>query len=310
MIEVGGAYMKKLFITIVAIAAYVASVGLFFTNKVMYIKKKTDDEIYKRELSEGRFTLDELNTLHKEQITIPSPFNYPIHGWLTKGTDEKRFIIISHGVTMSKINSIKYAKLFLERGWNVLVYDQRRHGQSGGKTTSYGHYEKFDLQAVVNWLKQKYGEDITLGIHGESMGAVTTLLYAGMLEDRADFYIVDCPFSTFEAQLRYRLKVEFKIPAFLVLPIASRFLKLRDGYSIKDVSPISVIKNIKKPILFIHSAKDDYILPEMTQDLFRLKQGPKKLFIAEEGGHAYSFGANKEAYEKAIDDFFAETLRG
>lgn len=77
--------------------------------------------------------------------------------------------------------------LFIKKGWNVLIYDHRRHGESGGKTTSYGHYEKFDLQTVVNWLKNEVGESLILGIHGESMGAVTTLLYGGMVEDGADF---------------------------------------------------------------------------------------------------------------------------
>lgn len=60
-----------------------------------------------------------------------------------------------------------------------MIYDQRRHGKTGGDTTSYGYYEKFDLQAVVDWLFIEEGEDLLLGIHGESMGAATTLLYAG-----------------------------------------------------------------------------------------------------------------------------------
>jgi uncharacterized protein len=199
-------------------------------------------------------------------------------------------------------------KLFLSRGWNVVVYDHRRHGESGGKTTSYGYYEKFDLQSVVTWIKEHYGDDSVIGIHGESMGAVTTLLYAGMVEDGANFYIVDCPFSDFKEQLQYLLKKDFKLPPFPVLPIANHILKFRDGYRMEDVSPISVIKNIKSPVLFIHSAKDDYILPEMTKKLFELKEGPKKLFIAENGKHAYSFGENKAEYESVIDQFLDEMI--
>ncbi|WP_078545919.1 alpha/beta hydrolase [Litchfieldia alkalitelluris] len=298
--------MKRLFITLGALLATLTAIGLFFTNIVMFIKKKSDQAILYRELSEGRFTMEEYHQFNKKNIRIPSPFGYDIHGWFTKANLEKKFIIISHGVTMNKINSIKYMKLFLSRGWNVIIYDQRRHGQSGGNTTSYGHYEKFDLQAVVNWVKKQYGEDATIGIHGESMGAVTALLYAGMIEDGADFYIADCPFSDFKEQLQYRLKKEFKLPSFLVLPVANFFLKLRDGYRIEEVSPIAVIKKIKSPILFIHSEKDDYILPEMTQKLYESKEGPKKLFLAVNGNHAYSFADNKEDYEAAIDEFLAE----
>src|SRR5690606_10810389 len=200
--------MKKIFIFLGILIGYTVTIGMVFTNIVMFMKKKTDDEILERETKEGRLTLDEVHALQKEDVSIHSNFGYTIKGWLVKGTDKNRFIIISYGVTQNKLNSIKYMKLFLERGWNVLLYDHRRHGETGGKTTSYGHYEKFDLASVVSWIKEKYGDDCTLGIHGESMGAVTTLLYAGMIEDGADFYIVDCPFSDFEAQLKYLLKVD------------------------------------------------------------------------------------------------------
>ena len=48
----------------------------------------------------------------------------------------------------------------MKLGFNAVVYDHRRHGESGGKTSSYGHYEKFDLQAVVAALKKRKGHDI------------------------------------------------------------------------------------------------------------------------------------------------------
>ncbi|MBD8070345.1 alpha/beta hydrolase [Bacillus sp. PS06] len=302
--------MKKLFYCLGAGIASLTAVGIIFTNKVIYIKKKSDESILQREIAEGRFSIEELENLNKESLMIPSKFGYSIHGWFVRSTANKKFMIISHGVTMNKINSIKYMKLFLNRGWNVIVYDQRRHGESGGNTTSYGHYEKFDLQSVVAWVKEHHGEDSIIGIHGESMGAVTTLLYAGMVEDGADFYIVDCPFSDFKEQLRYLLKKDFKLPSFPVLPIANNLLKLRDGYRMEDVSPISVITNIKSPVLFIHSAKDDYILPEMTKQLYQQKDGPKKLFIAKNGRHAYSYGDNQKEYEEAIDQFLEEMLKG
>lgn len=300
--------MKKLLIGLFIVLSYIFIVGFFFTNRMMYIKKKTDEEIIKRETTLGFYNQNDYDALEKKFFTIPSSFGYSIKGTLVAPYETKRYIIICHGVTVNRLNSVKYMNLFLEKGWNVVIYDHRRHGESGGKTTSYGHYEKFDLQAVVHWLKKEVGDSIILGIHGESMGAVTTLLYAGMVEDGADFYIADCPFSELEAQLSYRLKVEFKLPSVLVMPIAKPFVQLRDRYSIKGVSPLKAVSNIRNPVLFIHSKDDDYIPAEMSKQLFQQKKGPKKLFIAEKGSHAMSYAENRKEYSDVIDEFFADIL--
>lgn len=298
--------MKKAFRLLLSFFVFLSSLGFYFTNRLMYMKKKDDALILNREKDSGRFDQLEYESLPKKEIPISSPFGYTIKAVLVEPHRTNRYIIISHGVTESKTNSIKYMNLFLKRGFNAIIYDHRRHGESGGKTTSFGHYEKFDLKAVVDWLKEEKGPDLLFGIHGESMGAATMLLYAGMLEDGADFYIADCPFSDLKKQLAYRLKTDMKLPPPLLLPVADVFLRIRDKYSFRHVSPISVIENIKHPILFIHSKMDDFILPAMTEALFERKNGPKKLFIATNGYHAQSLNENQKDYENAIDEFLHE----
>lgn len=298
--------MKRAFRYFMSFVLLFVSIGVYFSNRIMYMKKKDDEFILNREKEAGRLNPMEFESLTKREILIPSPFGYHLKALVVEPHDTNKYIIFCHGVTENKINSIKYMNLFLEKGFNALIYDQRRHGESGGKTTSYGHYEKFDLKTIVDWLKLDKGASLTLGIHGESMGAATMLLYAGMIEDSADFYIADCPFSDFQEQLAYRLKTEMKLPPKLLLPVADLFIKIRQKYSLKDVSPISVIEHIHNPILFIHSKKDDFILPTMTEALYEQKKGPKKLFIAENGIHAQSFNENKEDYRKVVDEFLAE----
>ena len=295
--------VRKTFRTLFVLLFFWLSLGLYFTNRLMYMKKKDEELILRREKEAGRYNPDEFDSLPKREVDISSPFGYTIKAHLVEPHQTNRYIIISHGVTETKINSIKYANLFLARGFNTLIYDHRRHGESGGKTTSFGHYEKFDLKTVVDWLKKEKGSELELGIHGESMGAATMLLYAGLLEDGADFYIADCPFSDFKEQLAYLIKKDFKLIPGLLLPLGDALLRLRDKYSIRNVSPISVIENIKHPILFIHSQKDDFILPTMTKDLFEHKKGPKMLFLAANGRHAQSFNENRADYERVIDEF-------
>lgn len=277
--------------------------GLYFTERVIHIRKKDEREIINREEQLGHIHKPTFQTLPKKEVIIPSPFGYPISALVIKPHKTNKFMIFSHGVTESKMSSVKYANLFLKRGFNALIYDQRRHGKTGGSTTSYGYYEKEDLKAIVRWLKEQEG-DILLGIHGESMGAATTLLYAAENQAGADFYIVDCPFSDLKELLAYRMKCEVKyLPAKLFLPIGNLFLRLRDHYWMEEVSPIRVVDRIQEPVLFIHSKKDDYILPYMTEDLYEQKKGPKMLFMAENGAHAQSLNENRTEYERAIDRF-------
>jgi len=298
--------MKRALRFIVSFLFAFVTVGLYFSNRIMYMKKKDDEFILDREKSAGRLDTNAFEQLPKREILIPSHFGYHLKALVVEPHRTNKYVIFCHGVTENKFNSIKYMNLFLERGFNGIIYDHRRHGESGGKTTSYGYYEKFDLKTIVDWLRLDRGPDLLLGIHGESMGAATMLLYAGMIEDAADFYIADCPFSDFQQQLAYRLKAELRLPAKLLLPVADLFIKMRQRYSLKDVSPIAVIDNIEKPILFIHSKKDDFILPTMTEALYEQKQGPKKLFIAEKGVHAQSLNENKEDYAKVVDEFLED----
>lgn len=165
---------------------------------------------------------------------------------------------------------------------------------------------KEDLAQVVKWLRQRLGENAIIGIHGESMGAVTTLLYASKPEASANFYIADCPFASFEDQLLYRLKTDFRLSGQWILPLSDRVLKWRDGYSIRQVSPLDVIDQVKEPVLFIHSLHDDYIPCEQSQQLYARKKGDKQLFIAPHGAHAMSFSENKAAYEQEVQGFLQQ----
>lgn len=298
-----------MYIWIIAVGIILAilfAIGIYLTNRIMYIKQKSEKEIIDRETLDGHFVQKKFDDLPKKEFHVSSPYGYPIKGYFIKPYQTDKTMIICHGVTMSLYNSVKYMNLFIELGWNVVIYDHRRHGISGGKTTSYGYYEKFDLAEVVRWVRKQIGDDAQIGIHGESMGAVTALLYAGQIEDKADFYIVDCPFATFWDQLTYRLKTEFKLSGRLIMPLASLFLKIRDGYRIQDVSPLSVVDRIDNPVLFIHSKDDDFIPSISSQLLFEKKKGTKKIYLAELGEHAMSYTKNKIEYKKAVEEFLEE----
>jgi uncharacterized protein len=276
--------------------------GFAISNQLMYLKKKDEDLILERETTAKRYDEYWYANVKKSEQWIESANGYSIKAIFLEPHATNRYAIICHGVTENKVNSFKYARMFERLGFNSVVYDHRRHGDSGGKTTSFGHYEKMDLQAIVEALKKHVGPDLVFGIHGESMGAATTLLYAGM-EDSAAFYISDCAYSDISEQILHVMKTKTPLPTAISLKLVSVFLKLRDGYSIRTVSPREAVKQIKSPVLFIHSTRDEFVLPKMTQELFELKPEPKELKLFEEGAHAQSFNTYPEEYEKTVEEF-------
>ena len=283
-----------------------AITGLLLTNRLMYIKKKDDDVILSREQEAKRFDEVWYESCRKEQLTITSPSGYAIKGIFLKPLETTSTVIICHGVTENKINSMKYARMFERLGFNAVVYDHRRHGDSEGKTTSYGHYEKFDLQAMVEAVRERIGENALLGIHGESMGAATTILYAGTLESKADFYVSDCAFSNFPELLTIIFKDSLLINPKYTIPFANIFLRFRDGYSLSEVNPLKAVTEIDKPVLFIHSEPDTFIPADMSKQLYEAKKGDKMLKIFDKGAHAKSFNESPVEYEQTVAKFLHE----
>ncbi|PIC65547.1 hypothetical protein CSV79_00265 [Sporosarcina sp. P13] len=300
--------MRRRFIFIIGIissifTAILTIFGILVTNRMMYLKIKDSEFILQREMLAKRFDSQWFETVRKDDMWIPSPNGYNLRAIFLRPLDTTRTVVICHGVTENKVNSIKYARLFERLGFNSVIFDHRRHGDSGGKTTSFGFYEKMDLKEVVSAVRKRVGKRALVGIHGESMGAATTLLYAGTYEDEADFYISDCPFSDFSEQLLHIIRTEMPFKTSMSLRVANLFLKIRDGYTSAAVSPREVMKFIDKPVLFIHSLEDKFILPHMTEELYDLKEGDKMIKLFAKGAHAKSYNDNTEEYERVVQTF-------
>lgn len=295
--------------SIAATTAVTYGIAHHVSNRLLYYKKKDLSLVIDREIAAKRLDQDGFSQLPLVEKEIPSPFGYSIHSWfITPFPDTKKVMIFSHGVSENKWNSIKYMNIFRELGFNAVLYDHRRHGNSGGDTTSYGVYEKRDLAAVVAETKRVFGDDALIGIHGESMGAVTTLLYASQVEDAVDFYVADCPFASFADQVAERMKTESKVPLQVLMPVIDAVLFRRAGYSMYDSAPIDTVDRIKKPVLFITTEKDDYIPASATIALYHKKQGAKKLSVLKNGLHAQGLNENKEEYQEVVKSFLDEMV--
>lgn len=280
---------------------FVAS-GFYLSGIVIYPRTKSREYTLQMECDKGNMSMEDFDKLPREEVRISSQYGYELHGFYFPQINSKKTVIICHGITHTIYGSVKYMEIFMKRGFNVLIYDHRNHGLSGGKNTTFGYYEKFDLKSCTDWVFERCGKDCTVGVHGESMGAAITLQNIA-IDPRISFCIADCSFSDLTKLFKYRFRVEYKLPPFPAFQITCLFVWLRTGMIITDISPIRDIANIKTPIFFIHGSDDLYIPAQMSIDMHNSIKEASKLYLAPNARHAEAVIKNIVEYDKLIGEF-------
>ena len=211
--------------------------------------------------------------------------------------------IICHGHTWNRINSLKYAYLFYNKGYNVIIYDHAYFGLSDGDHTTLGLNEKLDLSAVIDLARETFGKDAIVALHGESMGAATVLCELGVRSD-VDFVVADCPFSNTMKYYRELCTHLTHLPGFPIVDFANVMSKRKFGYDFTKVNPIDGVKGSSTPICFIHGKSDTFIRPSHSEAMYNASRSPlSELHLFEGAEHARSHCTDKELYVRVVSDF-------
>jgi len=283
------------------------SIAFYLYRVAFFPKRYTYDETIHLEIDAGKInSFDSFNNWPHEDLTIQSPFGYTLRARYFPLEGSTKTVIFSHGITITLFGSAKYMAMFRRRGYNLFVYDNRRHGMSGGSFCSFGFFEKHDLKTMVDWVLEKTGPGSLVGTHGESLGAAITLQHAA-LDPRIAFAIADCPFSDLHELFKLRLKQDYHLPAFPLLDICRIYAKLLLGFDLLQSSPIRYLSSVKTPVLLIHGQEDTYILPQMSKDLYAAKtQGPRRLYLVPGAAHACAYSTSPDEYERQVNLFLDE----
>ena len=219
-----------------------------------------------------------------------------------------KFMVMAHGHTYTHYGCVKYARMMMNHGYNIVLFDERFHGDSGGEFTTLGYLEKDDLYTMISDTFSKYGEDIFVGTYGESMGAATVLLEA-VNDKRVKFVVSDCGFADFGLLIRQLSWSRFRMPVYPFHWFVLIVFKLATGFSIRGISPIRDINKINVPIMFVHGKADQYISSKHTVDMYEKYIGDKQLFLADNNAqHAGSYAADQENYESSIKIFLEKYI--
>lgn len=216
----------------------------------------------------------------------------------------KKLIILVHGYTSRGILLRQYAQMFYHMGYDLFIPDARGHGMSEGDYIGFGWPDRIDLKNWINQMVTKFDGKVDIALWGVSMGGAEVMMTAGeKLPSQVKCMIEDCGYDSTEDELSYQLKEMFHLPSFPVIPLASAYTELRDGYNFYESDAVAQLKKNHLPMLFIHGQKDSFVPVEMVDKVYKATQGPKEKVIFPNATHAKSYQSDPKKYQQVVSDF-------
>lgn len=223
-------------------------------------------------------------------------------------TGHDAVIVLAHGFFNNKdVYLFRQMAEKLSVYYDVLVFDFRGHGESGG-FFGWTSHEQAEINRILLYVKEQGYQQI--GLMGFSLGAAVSLVCAS--ENRCvhsviavsapfDFWEIDFHFWELEMFADLKLNMGFKGKGKGVLP-GNPFMK--------KVRPIDIVDRISPtPVMFIHGEKDWLIKPRHSRKLFKQALAPKRMEMIADAGHAEKiFDSSPDDFLKLCLEWFGQTL--
>ncbi|XP_065863459.1 uncharacterized protein [Euphorbia lathyris] len=215
-------------------------------------------------------------------------------------------VIYCHGNSGCRADASEAAIILLPSNITVFTLDFSGSGVSGGEHVTLGWYEKDDLKAVVDYLRQD-GNVSLIGLWGRSMGAVTSLMY-GAEDPSIAGMVLDSPFSDLvDLMMELVDTYKFRFPKFTVkfaIQYMRKAVQKKAKFDITDLNTLKVAKSCFVPALFGHAIDDDFIQPHHSDRIYEAYMGDKNI-IKFDGDHN---SPRPQFYFDSINIFFHNVL--
>ena len=218
-----------------------------------------------------------------DEVTFASG-NIALKGWHCAATGLRRGVIVYlHGIADNRQSGSGIIDRFVRSGFDVVAYDSRAHGNSGGEACTYGVLEKVDLSHVLDQLRAA-----PVVVIGTSLGGAVAL-QAAADDSRITAVVAAETFSDL------RTVVAERAPFFFTRRAIASALELagRDGhFDVDAASPVAAAKRIEIPVFLIHGSDDSETPPDHSRRIFTALSGPKRLVVVPGATHNKSLHGN------------------
>lgn len=249
---------------------------------------------------------ERFNRLPRETWTITSFDGLKLKAWYVANQHSEKTVILSHGWRITKARMATYGDLFYSLGFNVLVPDNRAHGESGGKFIGFGYLDRFDYLQWIDMVCQKDKQQ-KIVLMGMSMGATTVLSVSGeKLPNNVKAVISDSAYTSAYDELRYQAGHMFHLPAFPVLNVLNWMSGWRAGFQYSQADARPLIEKSQLPTLFIHGLADDFVPTKMVYELIKLHHGEHDVWLPKGAGHVAAFEEYPQEYIERVAAFLKQ----
>ncbi|HEY3415098.1 MAG TPA: alpha/beta fold hydrolase [Armatimonadota bacterium] len=231
-----------------------------------------------------------------EDVSFPSRDGFTLSGWWAPANTPVGTVILCHGYPADRRDVFPVIPFLHKAGFNVLAFDFRRLGKSGGGMSTIGLREPRDLEGAVDYAAKRSDRPITA--MGWSMGAAACIM-AAAADKRIVAVIADSPYTSLDVQTVRRFG-------------GGPFGRLCGGYAawlgeiilrehLSDASPLDSARRLGgRPLFLIHSRNDRLIPMRDSERIFAAVNGPRELWITGASGHIRSYGECTVEYRKRV----------
>jgi len=248
-----------------------------------------------------------------EDVSFPSREDkITIRGWFLPAPASKKTIIFVHGINKNRLQedvpAMPVAAGLNKAGYNILMFDLRNHGESGGSLTSVGQYEVRDLLGAVDYIKSRGQAGEHIGVMAWSMGAATAL---NSLPQKPPFeaVVADSSFADLKPYLYEQMSVWTELPDVPFTYLIMNLLPPLTGVDPDQVRPIAGVAGSELPILFIHGDADTAINYKNSQALMKAARNKgSSLWVVHGAEHVKSYSVRPTEYLARVNAFFGRYL--
>jgi uncharacterized protein len=231
--------------------------------------------------------------------------------WMPARHPSGRTVVIVHGYSDAKVGGIAWAPLFHGMGWNVLAIDLRAHGESGGKFSTAGYWERHDLNQVLDQLKnERPNQTRTLVLFGVSLGAACVTAAVQTRDDVAAI-ILEGSFANYAEAVAAHSAL-LGAPGGWMQRATLRLAQWMAGADFEAVKPVNLIPRVPCPVMIVH-ALDDFSVTPKTEEALRealARHGDERdVFYPVTGaGHVLCLSCEPREYEGKVEGFLESVV--